>query len=196
MGIFGKLFGSKPERENSIVTEVYMNRQHVNRLVAQLLNTPGVMVVTFFESTKNDLAQLCTSEESKNRLVHFHAVSSSADVNRITEFLWTAGNRIVLAERYPLQQREADFLHKTGLGVSGQKVTAYCALDDALMMQFGGERIAAMMQKLGMSSTESINHSMISSSLHKAQEKLFSKVTYEQQAKSPEDWFRLNLVEV
>jgi preprotein translocase subunit SecA len=196
MGIFGKLFGSKPERGNNLETEVYMKRQNINRLLAGLLNSNNVLVVTFFASTKNELAELCSTEEAKNRIVLFTPTFSSSEINNITEFLWTAGNRVVLAERYPLQQREAEFLHKTGLGIAGHKVTAYCALDDALMMQFGGDRIATMMQKLGMSETESINHSMISSSLQKAQEKLFRKVTYEQQAKSPEDWFRLNLVEL
>jgi hypothetical protein len=196
MGIFSKLFGSKPAQENNLVTEVYMKRAHINRLIAGLLNDSSVMVATFFASTKNDIAALCPSEELKNRIIHFHTTSPASEISRMTEFLWTPGNRIVLAERYPLQQREAEFLQKSGLGISGQKVTVYCALDDALMMQFGGEQIATLMQKIGMTETESINHSMISSSLHKAQDKLLKKVTYEQQAKSPEEWFRMNLVEL
>jgi preprotein translocase subunit SecA len=66
-------------------------------------------------------------------------------------------------------------------------------LDDALMLSFGGANIAALMQKMGMSETEVIAHSVVTSSIANAQKKLLKKVTYEQQAKSPEEWFRFNL---
>lgn len=48
----------------------------------------------------------------------------------------------------------------------------FLSLDDSLMRIFGSERIAAIMQKLGMEEGEPIEHSMVSKSIENAQKKV------------------------
>jgi preprotein translocase subunit SecA len=72
-------------------------------------------------------------------------------------------------------------------------VLIYSALDDALFLQFGGERIRDMMTKMGMTATEPLEHTMISSAIARAQEKLEKKVSLEQAAHNAKAWLEKNI---
>lgn len=192
MGLFGRLFGSSNATEETPDAEVYMHRQFVNRLIIDQLSAGSAIVITFFQSTQNTLREQYPDENLHKNVLLFTNAFTFPEIELLRNFLPGSGTRIVLAERYPVEKKEAELIQSLRQGGIQNKVTGYCALDDLMMLRFGGEGVMDLMRKMGMSETECIQHSMITASIRNAQKKNSKKITYEQQAKSPDDWYRLN----
>lgn len=99
------------------------------------------------------------------------------------------GKKIIMTEHYPLAQKEKDFYER--LQLTGIEI--WSALDEPLFKEFGSDKIVKMMKQLGMKEDEVIEHSMISSAINNAQEKIKGKVVSDQSAGSQEEWLRKNL---
>lgn len=99
-----------------------------------------------------------------------------------------AGREPLFAEHYPLRNKEEEACRSMHL----EKITVYSSLREPLFQQFGGEKIIQVMQSLGMKETEVIEHSMISSAIRKAQEKIAAKTTLDQSARSQQEWIEKN----
>jgi hypothetical protein len=99
-----------------------------------------------------------------------------------------AGKKIILAEHYPLQQKENELFQKLNL----QEVKIWSALDEPLFKHFGSEKIIHMMKQLGMKEDEAIEHPMISKAIHNAQEKISKKIIIDQASHSQNDWLQKN----
>lgn len=99
------------------------------------------------------------------------------------------GKKIIMAEHYPLKQKEKDFFERMKL----TGVEVWSALDEPLFKEFGSDKIIMMMKQLGMKEDEVIEHSMISSAISNTQEKIKGKVVIDQTAGSQEEWLRKNL---
>jgi preprotein translocase subunit SecA len=69
----------------------------------------------------------------------------------------------------------------------------YSAFDEPLLTYFGGDGISDTVKQLGMKEDVPLQHKLITSSIKNAQEKIAGKVTVEQTANSPSDWFLYNL---
>lgn len=69
----------------------------------------------------------------------------------------------------------------------------YAALDEPLMVRFGGSRTAELMETLGMEPDEEVAHSLVSSAFARACAKVGEKVKSPQDAPSMEEWIALNL---
>ncbi len=93
---------------------------------------------------------------------------------------------LILLEHYPLPEKEAAVLSS----LAPKEILVLSALDEPLFMYFGGERLIGLMEKMGMAPGETIEHSMITASIKRAQEKLSSKITVDFSARSQEEWFR------
>lgn len=100
---------------------------------------------------------------------------------------------VLFAEHHPLLSRDKAALEGVASLPFSSRILFYTALDDAIMNRFGGDRIVSLMKSLGHEENECIEHSMISSSIRKAQEKVEKKVRSETGARSAEEWFRVNL---
>ena len=98
-------------------------------------------------------------------------------------------NALIFAEHYPLRSKEQEFYEKLGL----TEVTVYSSLDEPLFTHFGGDKISNLVKQMGMKEDEAIEHALITSSIKNAQEKINSKVSFDQPAHSQADWFRKNL---
>lgn len=99
-----------------------------------------------------------------------------------------AGKPVIFTEHYPLRSKEEELWQAAGL----QQVTVYAALREPLFSRFGGDKIIQVMLQLGMKEDELIEHSMISSSIKKAQEKIEKQITTENTARSQESWINSN----
>lgn len=62
------------------------------------------------------------------------------------------------------------------------------ALDDPLMQVFGGERIATMMERMGLQEGESITHKMITKSIANAQKKMDESGAIDKQSSTFREW--------
>ncbi len=100
---------------------------------------------------------------------------------------------IVFTEHYPTFQKEKDLLDSLEIQLQGKFDVVFCThLQHPLMQIFGSERIQKLMEMLGVGEEECIEHSMISTSIERAQKKVGEKVITEALASSAESWFRLN----
>lgn len=99
-----------------------------------------------------------------------------------------AGRNPVFAEHYPLRKKETELYQQLGL----EKAIVYSSLREPLFQQFGGDKIVQVMKQMGMKEDELIEHSMISSAIKKAQEKIEARTGIEQTARSQKDWIEKN----
>lgn len=96
-----------------------------------------------------------------------------ADWKRTHDAVLEAGGlHIIGTERH--ESRRIDNQLRGRAGRQGDKGSSrfYLGLDDNLMRLFGSERIAAMMQKLGMAADEAIEHPWVSKAIENAQRKV------------------------
>jgi hypothetical protein len=148
------------------------------------------------EATRNDsqLLVICWFYDTLEKLQeHFSANSTPADnllSAREINSLHIGDRKILFAEHYPLREKEVAVFEELKL----KEVTIHSSLDEPLFTSFGGERIAELVKKLGMNENESIEHPMISNSIRNAQEKIARKVSFEQTARSQQDWFVKNFI--
>lgn len=99
---------------------------------------------------------------------------------------------ILVAEHHPIASRDQALIEAfTGFPCKSQ-IIFHLAMTDALMVHFGGEKILGLLKALGHDDETCISHTMISSSIRKAQEKIEKKVRRETSAESAEEWFRFN----
>lgn len=98
---------------------------------------------------------------------------------------------VIVLEHYPMPQKEEALLS----AVEPAEILVLSALDEPLLQHFGGEKLALLVQKLGLEPTEFLEHNMISNSLARAQQKISEKVIADFSARSQEEWFRYSGVQ-
>lgn len=96
------------------------------------------------------------------------------------------GATVIMLEHYPLYAREAAVLEAT----EPAEVLVLMALNDPLLLAFGGGNMAAMMERMGLQPGETIEHALIGRSIKRAQDRLAQSVTIDKTAQSAEEWFR------
>lgn len=141
---------------------------------------PSMVFIAWFQHTQQVLtAQLQAKGITGVRVLLYREVIAHS----------IAGRHMIVAEHYPLQQKETDLFTSLGLA----EVTIFSALDEPLFSLFGSENIIRLMQTMGMKDDEPVSHSYITAAIHRAQEKIAAQVTLEQSAVSQEEWFRRNV---
>ena len=107
------------------------------------------------------------------------------------------GVPIFLAERHPLPSHNRALLERLHREAPGVVPVCFSALDEPFMLRFGGERVAMMMTRLGLSADEPVEHAMVSRSLSRAREKIAKQVgaaaVTPAQAKSMAEWLQHHL---
>ena len=92
---------------------------------------------------------------------------------KLTDNVKAAGGlAIVGTERHDSRRVDRQLRGRSGRQGDPGSSQFYVALDDNLMRLFGSERIAKMMDKMGLKDGEVIQHSMISKSIERAQKKV------------------------
>ena len=141
------------------------------------LNKENASVIIFWFDESQRKAETLAGGTSNNfiqaRDIHSHLIKNK---------------EVIFAEHYPLSKKEQELFETLQL----TSVVIYSALDEPLFINFGGESIIRVMQKLGILENESVEHTMISKSIRNAQQKLEKKISFEQAAHSAEDWFTKN----
>jgi hypothetical protein len=90
----------------------------------------------------------------------------------------------VFVEHYPLHAKEMELVKNW----NKEKIIVFSALDEPLFRHFGSDKVIPMIKLLGMKEDEAIEHSMVSKSILKGQEKIAGMVTMEQSANSQAEW--------
>ena len=94
------------------------------------------------------------------------------DIKLSPEVKAAGGLAIIGTERHDSRRVDRQLRGRSGRQGDPGSSTFYVSLEDKLMRLFGSERIAAMVDKLGMADNEALEGSMLSSAIEKAQKKV------------------------
>ncbi len=173
--------------------------------IQKTIELKPVFVIYFFENTLQLLQEVFKVAQKPYRFVK-NADDVKDDKHILIfsskEFLYHSAKlknlyaskefEVVFAEHYPLNEPEEEILVKVGDISLRAKAYAYTDFEEALLKQFGGDKIYEMMKKMGMNEYESISHNLVSKAIKEAKKKIGEKVRHEQQAISSEEWFAKN----
>ncbi|MDN3654450.1 hypothetical protein QWZ08_02365 [Ferruginibacter paludis] len=95
----------------------------------------------------------------------------------------------VFVEHYPLHAKELDLVKDWQL----TNIPVYSAMDEPLFKHFGSDKMVPLIKLLGFKENESIEHSYVTESIIKGQNKIAAKVLVEQTAASQGDWMKKNM---
>jgi hypothetical protein len=159
-----------------VIDKVWASRAAKLRAAAKMLEAnPSCLFIAWFPDTYIQLRQTLNTE---NVLLAENANAGN-----------TANHMVIFAEHYPLPDTEQRLFEALNL----KEAPVLIAIDEPLIMHFGGENIVNIMSKLGMTEDEMIGHSFITAAIRNAQEKIGKRVKIEQRKSSAEEWFKANL---
>ncbi|MDB5278480.1 MAG: hypothetical protein JWR61_3435 [Ferruginibacter sp.] len=95
----------------------------------------------------------------------------------------------VFLEHYPLNAKELDLVKDW----QRTNIRVYSAMDEPLFKHFGSDKMVPLIKLLGFKENESIEHSYVTESIIKGQNKIAAKVLVEQTAASQGEWMKKNL---
>ena len=168
----------KKEIKYTLTDKVWMTEAGKFRaLISEKVKDPSLVIICWFPATLEKLSLIAEQPDS------FAWLASSMHAAVI------AGKKIIFAEHFPLPAREKEFMERYQL----TKAETWTSLDEPLMLLFGGEKIAGMMKNLGMDENSPLEHTMITKSIHNAQDKISKKATTELSADSAAEWLKNNL---
>ncbi|MFL5752744.1 MAG: hypothetical protein ACJ76F_05010 [Bacteroidia bacterium] len=191
MGLFSSLFGKK--KPFSIHNRVWADEKVKDNMLADHLKSAekSILLVSFFEETHSRMEIFSSA--------HVKSLRASDIVQRrkdaeLKTWLSQPDQELIFAEHFPFFSEEELVLQYLA-DLSGAQVSAdfYISLDDPIIVAVSGDKVKSLMQRMGVDPEEMIRHSMIDSSIQKAQEKIQEKVAVAVKANSLKEWFRLNL---
>jgi len=177
------LFGKK---ENSSADHVFIDKAYVstaakmNACVELARKEPGYLFICWFADTARNFKDFFLQQ--------------GLDENRVTEARYVHTPMLlhktpVFTEHYPLHTKELELIKNWDAG----QIIVFSAMDEPLFKHFGSEKLIPLMKMLGMKEDEVIEHSMVSKSIIKGQEKIAEQVNLEQSANSQAEWMVKNI---
>ena len=97
--------------------------------------------------------------------------------------------QLVFVEHYPLPSKELELVSNWQL----TNIPVYSAMDEPLFKHFGSDKMIPLIKLFGMKESEAIEHSYVTESIVKGQNKITNKVTAEQTAVSQAEWMIKNM---
>ena len=127
-------------------------------------------------------------------MLNSDVLNSASACARLSEKLVKGKVALLFDGHYPLLQKESVVLEKLTTMNSPNITISFCqSLDGALLKQFGAERIAPLLEQMGLKDDEFIEHAMIAIAITQARKKLAKQITNEMTATKEEEWFSKNV---
>lgn len=173
-------FGNKEIKPKTIDRVFISSKARLTAILEIIRNQPKLIFITWFEESSGQLETLLLTN---NPQVEIYMAKEIAAHNVLDK-------PVVFFEHYPLITRETELIQKLQL----KEAIFFSALEDPLFKHFGGDKIISMMEKMGLSENEAIEHPMITNAIRNAQEKISQEVSIESHARSQAEWFSKNIV--
>ena len=180
-----KIYKTKREKYNAVIEEV-TNLSQAGRPV--LIGTTSVEISELLSrmlSIRNVRHNVLNAKLHKKEAdiveeaghagvvtIATNMAGRGTDIKLSDEVKKAGGLAIVGTERHDSRRVDRQLRGRSGRQGDPGSSQFYVALDDNLMRLFGSERIAKMMDKMGLQEGEVIQHSMISKSIERAQKKV------------------------
>jgi hypothetical protein len=98
-----------------------------------------------------------------------------------------------LLERYPIPEPDQRILDFLNLRSDFAPPIAYVSFDEPWLVRTLGDRLTALMERIGINKNEVIEHKLVSNSLQRAQEKLGKMVRRDFPQDTQDKWLEFNL---
>ncbi len=164
------------------------------------------VIITFFEESHQQLMDFLKASNAPHLLINTLLTSEITQLKgTIAVFeLYTSGTHflhlpkevkatVFFLGHYPLPDTERKVIEEIRL-THPNAVISFCqSLDDALFEQLGTGNLAPLLEKIGLTDDECIEHALVSKAIHRSLEKLGEKVITESKAKSMREWLEKNV---
>lgn len=177
--LFGKKEDTSPE---SVFTDrTFMTgAAKMNACLALAKEQPQTLFICWFADTlKNFKAAFLQAGLEESRVMDAKNVHSGMLAHKTPVF----------TEHYPLHAKELALVEHWNL----TQIPVYSAMDEALFLHFGSEKMLPLMKLLGMKENEVIEHSFVTKSIVKGQDKIAAQVQNELPANSQAEWMERNI---
>ena len=151
-----------------------------NNCLERLTQNPNTVIITWFEESYDQIESLLQFNNFKAGIYLSREIAAHNILNK----------KVLFLEHHPLVEKEKEMLEKLQL----KEAIFYSALDEPLFKHFGTDRIISIVERLGLSENEGIEHTMITNAIKNAQEKISKQVVIDHTAQSQADWFSKNIV--
>ena len=180
-----KVYKTKREKYNAVIEEIAelinvgrpvlvgTTNVEISELLSRMLKLRGIKHNVLNAKLHQREADI-VAEAGKGSIVTIatNMAGRGTDIKLSTEVKAAGGLAIIGTERH--ESRRVDRQLRGRSGRQGDPGTSqfYVCLEDDLMRLFGSDRIARMMDRLGIKEGEVIQHSMITKSIERAQRKV------------------------
>ncbi|MEO8630044.1 MAG: hypothetical protein ABI612_18370 [Betaproteobacteria bacterium] len=177
--------------------KVYMKRARADQALladAARWKAEGrqIIVICFFEQSLDRIE----SELARHDLKALQAGAIASDMNVRNARLAEHAPTFLFVEHHPDLKTESDaIVELENIFTEGRPTVGfYAAMDEPLLKLFGTEKIAGLMQKMGMDNDgAAFADAMINRAIRNAQSKVSARIAGSMPCRSQEEWIRINL---
>lgn len=176
---------TKREKYNAVISEIMeLNRQgrpvlvgttsvEISELLSRMLKMKGIKHNVLNAKLHQREADI-VAEAGKDGAVTIatNMAGRGTDIKLSDKVKKAGGLAIIGTERHESRRVDRQLRGRSGRQGDPGSSLFYVSLEDDLMRLFGSERIAGVMDKLGLGEGEMIQHSMITKSIERAQKKV------------------------
>jgi hypothetical protein len=174
-------FFGKQQARTKIIDRIFVSSiAKQNAILEKIRNQTNSIIITWFDESHTQMENLILSNNLKAEIYMAREIAAHHIHN----------NPVLFFEHHPFLIKENELLEKLQL----KEAAFYSSLEEPIFMHFGSKRIALLMQKMGLSENEAIEHPMITTAIKHAQEKISKELVIEHSATSQAEWFSKNIV--
>jgi preprotein translocase subunit SecA len=142
-----------------------------------------------------DLDRLARGRSGSARVVVLLAMTDELASDSATQAAAPLGSgvRVLVAERYPLADRDRAVLSFAGASGVRTEVAFHSSLDDPLLTTFGAGHVTELVQRLGADERAPIRAPVVTSALQAAQKRVEKLAIADHRVDSAEEWFTYNM---
>jgi hypothetical protein len=183
--MFDWLWKKSPPPDPPSVDRVWRDLGARDRALIREAANRDLALVAFFEATATHVRE----QLLRARPDSAPEVRLAVDVGKLRR-----PPAILVVERHPHPEENRALLIRLSELAPGVVPTFFSAIDDPLMRTFGGDRIVALLDALGLEPDEPIEHRMVSEAMANARRKVADRLGSgpPARARSMEEWFTRN----
>jgi len=179
------IYKTKREKYNAVIDEIVeMNKQgrpvlvgttsvEISELLSRMLKMKGLKHnVLNAKLHQREADIVAEAGKSGTITIATNMAGRGTDIKLTDEVKKAGGLAIIGTERHESRRVDRQLRGRAGRQGDPGSSSFFVSLEDELMRLFGSERIAGIMDKLGLKDGEMIQHSMITKSIERAQKKV------------------------
>lgn len=193
--MFEFLFGKK-KNELKTIEYVWKNEYAKYKGIVKMMDkTKPILFVYYFSETKNQIKEVIEKMQlsfSSDIYKHDKITITHAE-NLLNAKIDLTKTVICFIEHHPSFTIEDKVLKYLQNDLQVTEVTFHISLTEPLLHHFGGDRIVTMLERIGFTDDEALQHSLITNSIINAQKKIDEKNPAAIETQTALHWFEVNL---